>query len=96
MRDMGYVAEELRIPKTPASNKTTPLKTFVTPEEALAIEAKDDLKKLALLCYFFSLRPQEAVAVSAKDFAAGKAAAALECCKTMEKAGLVQPPGCWS
>ena len=41
------------------------------------------VKLMALLGYFFSLRPQEVFALTGADFIAGKAAAALAPCKAM-------------
>jgi integrase len=88
LRDMGYVTEDLRIPKMSVNNKTTPLKHLLSPDDVLGLPLKGDLRYLALLCYFCSLRPQEAVALSTKDYAAGSNAAGLECVRVFKKAGL--------
>ena len=88
LRDMGYVTGELYIPQMSVSNKTTPLKHTLSPDQVLALPLKGDLRYLALLCYFFSIRPQEAIAIVPGDFAAGSAVAELECCRVFKKAGL--------
>jgi integrase len=69
--------------------KKTPLKKAVVPDDVLKAHFKrDDIRLLALIGYFFSLRPQEVIALRPMDFRAGSQAAALEACKTMTKAGL--------
>lgn len=67
----------------------TPLNFTVTPEEVLAYAYKSpEATALAWLGFFFSLRPQEVVALRPSDFRAGKAATELECCKVMAEAKL--------
>ena len=88
LRDMGYVTGDLRIPKLSVSNKTTPLKYTLSPEEILNLPIKGEMRYLALLCYFFSIRPQEAIAVTAQDFAAGSRCDNLECVRVFKKAKL--------
>lgn len=48
-----------------------------------------DLKLMALLGYFFSLRPQETFALRRVDFAAGSGAAELLACRVMSSHGLL-------
>lgn len=59
----------------------TPLEAVISPEDVLSWQLPDDLRLLALLCYFFSLRPQEAFSVS--QFLAGSQATSLDCCRVM-------------
>lgn len=88
LRDMGYVVGDLRIPKLSVNNKTTPLKHVLSPDDVLDLPLKGELRYLALLCFFCSLRPQEAVALTPKDFAAGSRSEGLECTRVFKKAGL--------
>tara|TARA_R110000868_G_scaffold81642_1_gene230884 strand:- start:102 stop:1160 length:1059 start_codon:yes stop_codon:yes gene_type:complete len=88
LRDLGYVTGDLRIPKLKVSNKTTPLKHLLSPDDILGLPLKGDLRYLALLCYFCSLRPQEAVALTPTDFAAGSNVSGLECVRVFKNAGL--------
>lgn len=67
----------------------TPLQFTVTPEDVLNYRyARDDVRLMALIGYFFSLRPQELVALRPKDFRAGKQCMLLECCKVMNNESL--------
>jgi integrase len=71
------------------TSKKTPLLLALKPEEILAYNpTRPDLRLFALLGYFFSLRPQEVVALTPRDFAAGTEAAMKECAKVMAKAGM--------
>jgi len=82
------VAIRTRTPKGIAA--PTPLQYAVTPEQVLAFagRAAPDLAFMALAGYFFSLRPQELLAVTKADFRAGSAATGLECCKVFARFGL--------
>ena len=74
-----------------ADNVTTPLKFTLTPQEVLAYAAgqtNPELAFLALVGFFFSLRPFEAFGLRRSDFRAGSAAANYECSKVMAKYGL--------
>lgn len=69
----------------------TPLKSTLTPDQVLAfcyLCSDSELKLMALLGYFFSLRPQEVFALRKSDFVAGSRASALEPCKVMKKYNL--------
>jgi hypothetical protein len=71
----------------PQGVKDTPLPRVVLPEEVLGWESlPPDLRLISLLCYFCSLRPQEAFAGQA--WRGGKAAEGLEACQVMREAGL--------
>jgi hypothetical protein len=71
------------------SRNTTPLRKTITPDQLLNHKFKDrPAELLALLGYFFSLRPQEIIALRPRDFRAGMAAAQLECCKVMAQSDL--------
>lgn len=77
--------------KLTAGHKTanrTPLKKTVAPEELFDLFTRPDIRLLALLGYFFSLRPQETLALRPCDFRVGSKAAELECCKVLTEAGL--------
>ncbi|RYZ84313.1 MAG: hypothetical protein EOP04_18255 [Proteobacteria bacterium] len=70
-------------------NQPTPLQQTYTPDQILNISfERDDIKLMALIGYFFSLRPQEIFALRPCDFKAGSTATTLECCKVFEKVGL--------
>lgn len=85
LRLHGKVASDLPLMPVSQPKSPTPLKVLKTPSEMTTLIAglHPELRLLALLCYFFSLRPQEAFAFSTGDVAAGEAAAKLECCKDM-------------
>lgn len=69
----------------------TPLRETLKPEEVLKFvdncESKD-FQLIALLGYFFSLRPFEVFGLKRSDFAAGEKARFLECCQAMKKVKL--------
>lgn len=78
----------LKLKKPVREQKTTPLETTLTPEEALAFVQSckhPDISIMALAGYFFSLRPQETFALEPNDFKAGTSASELECCKVMNR-----------
>ncbi|RYZ53445.1 MAG: hypothetical protein EOP07_17800 [Proteobacteria bacterium] len=67
----------------------TPLKFTLAPDALLSWKsARQDLRLIALIGYFFSLRPQETLALNRDDFVAGVAARSLECCQVLEAVGL--------
>ena len=69
------------------NNNLTPLNFTVTPQQVLKYSYKTpEARLLALIGFFFSLRPQELMALRPADFRTGTTAAALECCKAMEAA----------
>jgi integrase len=68
-----------------------PLKRVVLPEEVVAFgrsEADKNLRLMALLGYFFSLRPQETFGFQAGDLIAGSAAHSFECATSMKRLGM--------
>jgi site-specific recombinase XerC len=95
----GYLPEEggvqnglqIRL-RNPLKNVvTTPLKTFLNPETVITFaqgKSDSDVKLMALLGYFFSLRPQELFALKKVDFGAGSGVSSLECCKSIARIGL--------
>jgi integrase len=81
----------LRLLSPVGGRKETPLKKAWTPEEVLAFARKRAGKRealMALLGYFFSLRPQELFAAERKHFKAGTKASDLQACKNMRAAKL--------
>lgn len=48
---------------------------------------RDDMRLMMLIAYFFSLRPQEVIALRPADFKAGLKASDNEAAKAMESAG---------
>lgn len=68
--------------------RDTPLARTVAPDEILKRKyPSPEIRLLALIGYFFSLRPQELVALRPRDFRAGSRAAELEACRVMKAAG---------
>lgn len=84
------LAIRLRHP-VPDDQSLTPLQFTLSPDEVLKFvnDTKvNQLKLMALLGYFFSLRPQEVFALQLSNFKASGKQLPLECCKTMNKIGL--------
>lgn len=90
LRLHGKVASDLPLMPVSQPKSPTPLKVLKTPSEMTTLIAglHPELRLLAILTYFFSLRPQEAFAFHVGDTAAGDAATKLECCKDMKEVGL--------
>ena len=91
--DEGLVPEgrvlRLRSPRKPS--QSTVLQFSLKPDTVLNFvrECKEpDICLMALVGYFFSLRPQETFALTKTSFRAGSSASELECCKVLRKAGL--------
>ena len=85
------MAIRLRGPVKNHEEDVTPLKFTLSPESVLAYVQQtksSELKLIALLGYFFSLRPQEIFSARPIDFMAGTKALELECSKVMGKASL--------
>jgi len=79
-----------REPPPPIDDKT-PLKITIEPEQILswaAMQLDANIALMALLGYFFSLRPHELFGLQRKDFVAGSEIRFLECSKVMTEAGL--------
>ncbi|RYZ82649.1 MAG: hypothetical protein EOP06_21330 [Proteobacteria bacterium] len=69
--------------------KGTPLRRTLTPDEVLNWQfPRPDLRLIALVGYFFSLRTQETFGLKKADFLGGKVASEFECCKVMAAAHL--------
>ena len=87
--DRGLVESTLRLVGGKKTRNRTPLRVALTPAEILSHTfAREDLRLFALLGYFFSLRPQEVLALTPGHFKAGTHAQELECCKTLVAAEL--------
>lgn len=85
----GKAAGVLLLRNAMVGQQVTPLDFAVTPQDILKhLYAAPELRLLAILGYFFSLRPQEVVALTPGDFRAGSKATELECCKAMVSGGL--------
>lgn len=85
----GLVEGVLRLVGGQKDKAPTPLKLTIAPTDILSFAfTKDDIKLFALLGYFFSLRPQEVLALTPGHFKAGSTASTLECCKTLANVGL--------
>jgi len=88
LREEGLVLADaellLRSPRN--ESRSTPLQFTLTPADVLAFArtAEPEIGFIALLGFFFSLRPQEVFAVTKGNFRAGSKAAELECCKVMQ------------
>lgn len=84
--------KDLRLRNPPPERKTTPLRRVIEPDEVLELARRDStplpIKLMALFGYFFSLRPNEVLALRKDRLRAGSHAASLECCKTMGQYGL--------
>lgn len=84
--DERIVEGDLRLRNAFVGQQATPLTFTLTPKETLALRPRrEDLRLLALLGYFFSLRPQEIVALRPCDFRAGSVAERLEACSVMKQ-----------
>jgi hypothetical protein len=93
MADEGIVptGTSIKTRRPIISDKNTPLKYTLTPDDVLSFVAKTtqvEVKLMALLGYFFSLRSQEIFALNKSCFRAGTRAQLLECCKVMGVSGL--------
>ena len=85
----GKAAGVLLLRNAMVGQQATPLNFTVTPHAILEHRfPASELRLLAILGFFFSLRPQEVVALTPGDFRAGRLAAELECCKVMVSGGL--------
>lgn len=91
LRDEGVVSAgvEVRLRPSRIRDEPTPLRITLVPEEILNCPLNDPrIRLLALLGYFFSLRPQESFGLRVSDFRAGSKADPLECCRIMKRANL--------
>jgi integrase len=84
-----YSQEEMLLrPPGASQNRTTPLKNTLSPEQVLTFvraSRSPVIRLLALLGYFFSLRPQETFCLLRSDFRANEN---IEACRAMRAAGL--------
>ncbi len=88
MRDEGLVHSDLRLRNPPMELAKTPLKIMISPSEMFIKIAKIEnprFRFIALVGYFFSLRPQEIFGLRVGDFRGGSKVADLECTKAMHK-----------
>ena len=89
LEEEGLVEGRLVLRRTLVQTQPTPLALIPTPEEILAWRAPTiDLRLLLLIIYLFSIRPQEAFALTPSLFLAGHAATLLEASKVMKNSGL--------
>jgi integrase len=91
LSDEGLVQTvALKLRRPVVETESTPLKFTLVPEDVLAFarNAEPWCAFIALTGYFFSLRPQEILALTRTDFRAGSSCNELECSKVMKKAGL--------
>lgn len=80
----------IRLRRPVVVKKDTPLQFTATPARILKyVQSADDdrLRLMALLGFFFSLRPFEVFALRPIDFRAGKVVEQLECCQAMARFG---------
>lgn len=90
-REEALVDGDLLLRSPREGSRRTPLPHPVTPDEVLAWAStctRSDICLFGLLSYFFSLRPQETVALQRSDFAAGEKARSTEAAKALLKARL--------
>lgn len=81
----------VRIPGADPDENQTPLKFTLQPEdiyEFVKSSKREDLKLLALIGFFMSLRPQEIFALTPSDFRAGSLVQGLEAAKAMRRSKL--------
>lgn len=94
MQEEGIITDNvpalrLRRPPRDPDEDETPLDFTVEPDVVLEwlgtekAQARWEVRLLALLGYFFSLRPQESMALRRGDFSAGTAATGHECARAM-------------
>jgi integrase len=91
MRIQSSVPLHLHGANMSRKNSKTPLPRVIQPIEVLRFVEKcsdRDVKFMALLGYFFSLRPQETFYLERKHFFAGSKASQFECCRTLAEFGL--------
>lgn len=94
LQEQGLVAHRhaLMLRNRPLKSRNTPLKFTQTPEDILRwviTQSPDkDLRLIALLGYFFSLRTDEVFGLRRESFLAGTAASGFEASKVMRNAGL--------
>lgn len=82
---------DLHLRSAPNPPNPTPLKFTLTPERVLSYAQAaqtPQLSFLALAGFFFSLRPQETMALTRMDFKGGSGCMELECAKVMAKHNL--------
>lgn len=93
LQDEGIVNSQfsLRIRNPPRPFKSTPLIRTVSPQDILefARTCQDrESKLMALIGYFFSLRPYELFSLRRCDFSAGTTVTVLECSRVFRDSGL--------
>lgn len=80
---------DLRLRQAYLSQQPTPLQRTWTPDEMLSLaeSLSEDLRLVALLGYFASLRPQEIFGLRRNDFFGKRRAPELECSRVMRRYG---------
>lgn len=85
----GAAQGSLVLRRLPIAPNFTPLKFTLAPEDLLSWQTpRQDIHLLGLLAFFFSLRPQEVVALTKEDFALGLKVLSFEASRSMILAGL--------
>lgn len=85
----GLGSGELVLRQLPVERSSTPLQFTLTPPQVLGWTSKrHDVWLFGMIAYFFSLRPQEVMALERGDFAMGLRSLSYEACKAMLRAGL--------
>jgi hypothetical protein len=85
----GLVEGKLKLTGGHKTKNSTPLKLILKPEEILGAQCTHpQIRLMMLIGYYFSLRPQETLALTPAHFRAGSPATFLECCKALDSAGL--------
>jgi integrase len=80
---------ELVLRRLPVERRQTPLQFTLKPSEVIGWSTRRaDVHLFGLIAYFFSLRPQEVMALEKRDFATGSKALSFECSKAMVNSGL--------
>lgn len=93
MQEEGFITApyELRLRNPVIKTISTPLEYALTPDDVYDYVSKtenEELRFLALVGYFFSLRTFETWGLKRRDFRAGNLASQLECATIMQKHGL--------
>ena len=89
LEEEGKVEGRLVLRRTVLPSRSTPLLQTPNPNQILAWSTdREDIRLLLLLAYFFSLRPQEILALKPSDFMAGDYAAKQEACRVMRQTNL--------
>lgn len=84
LTEEGIAQGDLRLRGAGRRPEATPLRYTITPQQVLShVYGTPELRFIALVGFFFSLRPEEITAIRPGDLRAGSTASALECCRVM-------------